>query len=63
MARQYAFTFREGNGNGLTVVVRGFGNTKGSAERSARSTLRRDHGVDPTRFYTARVDFVRGAPS
>ena len=51
MARQYEFVFVE-SGTGDTVDIKAFGNTRSSAERTARGKLRRDHHKDPTRFYT-----------
>lgn len=56
MSRVYAITFRGPNDE--IVEVNGYGNTRRSAERSARSRLRRDHKVDPREWWTVTGRFV-----
>lgn len=59
MARQYDVTFQRPSG--VLVAVRTEGNTKRSAERNARSWLRRHQGADPRRLTTMSVEFVPGS--
>lgn len=56
MARFYEFVFRASGGEQFTL--RGYGNTRSSAERSARLKLRDDRKRDPRKFYTAGCALV-----
>jgi hypothetical protein len=57
VSRVYEFLFRSTGSDYSVVKVDGHGNTRRSAEQSARRRLRDDHKKDPAKFYTAKVAF------
>lgn len=56
MARWYHVTFV--GPKGKTITTRGQGNTRSSAERSARHRLKDDHKVDPKQFWARSFTFI-----
>jgi hypothetical protein len=59
MARYYNVTFRHvDDPDADDIVIKGYGNTRASAERNARGTMRRE-GHNNLKFFIVSTEFVK----